>query len=1065
MSYNIGPKIGIDGETEFRNSIKRINDEYRALEAETKAVTAAFDANGDEQGKLEATSKQLEKQIDKQKEKVGLLEDAVQKASDKYGENSIEATRLRGALYDAQASVSKLESELKDTNTRLDQSEDEMEDFGDAVDDAADKAVDFGDILKANVISDAIMDGLRELTECVKEFAVGSVEEAASMQAVNAQVEQTFGTMADVAEDSLEEISDDVNIATSRMQESFTQIYAFAKTTGASAENALTISSRAMLVAADHAAYYDDSIENAAETLQAFMKGNYANDAALGVSCTETTRNTKANELYAKSFAELSESQKVDVLLSMVEAAHEASGAIGQAARESDSWENVTGELAEVMRLLQVEAGKPALKKLVPIIKDLTEAGYELIDDIDWDAFSDTVEDLVDGVIEYGPGVVKAIASVTAAIVAMKAVKKAEEIAGIVTSFVSIGTAATTTAQTMAVTGAAAAATPWGGVALAIGAAAALITAYALQADTDAQKLSKAMDTMRSSMDDAEADYQEAQAEIDGAASAALYYVDRLKELEEAGLNTAVAHKEYEMVVEQINELLPELNLTIDEQTGLIDRNVDSLKTEIETLKESATQQALQERFTDILKAQGKAEAALLEAQAKLNLKSKEAVKLEEKRLEALEELEKASDAVADATEELAQATEQGGEVEGAATAKLEEAKRALEEKTAAYQEAVDAEEENASAMAQLTGEIEDAEQAMEAYSEEIELANEMTNLLTDETESLTAEEVALNQAIEDTQNALDALESAYADAYDEALDSISKQVDLFGDLADEADYSADKVVENWNKQRDAMLNYADNLKKASDMGLSSALIEKLSDGSEESMMILEQWASGTEADIQRINEAFAGLIDGEEVVAETVTEIANGFDAQLETLYAEAEKAGLQIVDGLVSPLDGIYDEMETSGMNAVDGLVSGVNKRKDKLIAKMADLGDTTVDAYNEAMLIRSPARRMIPSGEHVVGGLVKSIEDNTVKLESTMASMALAGQNAFDQTKFERAAEYPELVTAAGSTQQTKVDHNYGGINIEVYAAEGQSEERIADAVIERLQTEIIQKEAAW
>ncbi len=118
--------------------------------------------------------------------------------------------------------------------------------------------------------------------------------------------------------------------------------------------------------AADSAAYYDRSIEDATETLQSFLKGNYANDAALGIAATETTRNTAANEKYAKSFQELSEAQKVDVLLSMVEAGNKASGALGQAARESDSWENATGELKEAQRQLQAVLGKPVLKKYNP---------------------------------------------------------------------------------------------------------------------------------------------------------------------------------------------------------------------------------------------------------------------------------------------------------------------------------------------------------------------------------------------------------------------------------------------------------------------------------------------------------------------------------------------------------------------------------------------------------------------------------------------------------------------------------------------------------------------------
>ena len=131
MSYNIGPKIGIDGEAEFRKQIRDINSEYKALEAETRALTAAYEAQGDEQGKLEKQTGQLEKQIDTQKRKMKLLEDAVSKAADKFGENSIEATRLRGALYDTQATVADLESEL---GVELELEEQKITTFGEMAD-------------------------------------------------------------------------------------------------------------------------------------------------------------------------------------------------------------------------------------------------------------------------------------------------------------------------------------------------------------------------------------------------------------------------------------------------------------------------------------------------------------------------------------------------------------------------------------------------------------------------------------------------------------------------------------------------------------------------------------------------------------------------------------------------------------------------------------------------------------------------------------------------------------------------------------------------------------------
>ena len=74
--------------------------------------------------------------------------------------------------------------------------------------------------------------------------------------------------------------------------------------------DALDIADRSMKAVADSAAFYDRSIEDVTNSLQSFLKGNFENDAALGLSCTETTRNTAANALYGKSFKDLSEAEK-----------------------------------------------------------------------------------------------------------------------------------------------------------------------------------------------------------------------------------------------------------------------------------------------------------------------------------------------------------------------------------------------------------------------------------------------------------------------------------------------------------------------------------------------------------------------------------------------------------------------------------------------------------------------------------------------------------------------------------------------------------------------------------
>ena len=43
MPTDIGPKIGIDGEKEFRKQLQNINQQLRTLGSEMKAVTSAFE--------------------------------------------------------------------------------------------------------------------------------------------------------------------------------------------------------------------------------------------------------------------------------------------------------------------------------------------------------------------------------------------------------------------------------------------------------------------------------------------------------------------------------------------------------------------------------------------------------------------------------------------------------------------------------------------------------------------------------------------------------------------------------------------------------------------------------------------------------------------------------------------------------------------------------------------------------------------------------------------------------------------------------------------------------------
>ena len=228
--------------------------------------------------------------------------------------------------------------------------------------------------MKSGLLKIAAAAGAAFSIAKITQFAKCTIESSAKINAANSQLKQTFGEMQSAAETAIESVAESSGIIKTRLNGVATSIYAFAKTSGMDSFTALNMMSEALTVAADSAAYYDRSLEETSETLKSFLKGNFENDAALGLSCTETTRNTAANKLYGKSFIELSEAQKQLVLLQMVKDANKLSGAMGQAARESEGWENVLGNLKEQWKQLLAVIGQPILQGAVSVVKKMSSA-------------------------------------------------------------------------------------------------------------------------------------------------------------------------------------------------------------------------------------------------------------------------------------------------------------------------------------------------------------------------------------------------------------------------------------------------------------------------------------------------------------------------------------------------------------------------------------------------------------------------------------------------------------------------------------------------------------------
>lgn len=427
MAVNIGPKIQVDGEKEYRAAMAGIIQQSKVLDSELKLLSVSFGQNSTAQEKNKATAEVLGRQLENQKQAVEQLTRQYDKSVQKYGENSTQALKYKQNLLEAQTAVKNTENNISELNDGLNKNSKEFKNAGDS-------GLSFGDILKANIFSNFIIEGAKKLASSIKGISGEMIEAAARGKALNAQFEQTFGNMQGQAAEIIKDVANSSGILESRLKGAATQIYAFAKASGADEKTSLNIMQRALTAAADSAAYYDRSLEDTVETMKSFLKGNFANDARLGMSVTETTRNAKALELYGKKYQDLTEAQKTNTLLSMVEQTNRLTGAAGQARREMNGWENVTGNLKATWQQFLAQAGLPFLESITPIIQDITARLNNMATKIDWAGFGKKVTSVFRFFEENSSTIVSRVAAIAAGFAVLNIAKIATDIGAAVTA-------------------------------------------------------------------------------------------------------------------------------------------------------------------------------------------------------------------------------------------------------------------------------------------------------------------------------------------------------------------------------------------------------------------------------------------------------------------------------------------------------------------------------------------------------------------------------------------------------------------------------------------------------
>lgn len=151
MAVNIGPKIGIEGEAEYRKQINNIIQQSKTLASEMKALTTSFDKNGKSMADNAKQHKLLQDQIKNQKSKLSELNKMLEQSKAKFGENSTQTQKWQQAVNEAQADLNKLENELKELPSSLDMVTAKMGEMGQKLETIGNKIASVGSKLTATV--------------------------------------------------------------------------------------------------------------------------------------------------------------------------------------------------------------------------------------------------------------------------------------------------------------------------------------------------------------------------------------------------------------------------------------------------------------------------------------------------------------------------------------------------------------------------------------------------------------------------------------------------------------------------------------------------------------------------------------------------------------------------------------------------------------------------------------------------------------------------------------------------------------------------------------------------
>lgn len=185
----ITTRIALDGEKAFKDQMAQVNSELRNLKSEMTLVDATFKGQANTTEALTAKHKVLQGSVEQQREKVRALTQAVEDATQAYGDNDKRTDGYRQSLNRAKAELADLNRELQDNERYLDDASksadgcaESIDEYGKAVRDADSNKDPLGNLmagfgnLKGLLAGGAVVGGIKAVGDAIMSVVEDTAE-------------------------------------------------------------------------------------------------------------------------------------------------------------------------------------------------------------------------------------------------------------------------------------------------------------------------------------------------------------------------------------------------------------------------------------------------------------------------------------------------------------------------------------------------------------------------------------------------------------------------------------------------------------------------------------------------------------------------------------------------------------------------------------------------------------------------------------------------------------------------------------------------------------------------